>query len=58
MKCFRQELKRTGKKPILTTSVYVTHLYVKRTSMLQKHENEVASELMTVTKEISTILKG
>lgn len=42
----------------MSTSVSVTHLSVKRTRMLQKHENEVPSELMTVAKEISTIFKG
>lgn len=58
MKCFTQGPKRTGKEPILSTSVSVTHLSVKRTRMLQKHENEVPSELMTAAKEISTIFKG
>lgn len=57
MKCFTQVLKRTGKELTLTASVYVTHLHVKRTSVLQKHDNEVASELMTATKKISTIFK-
>lgn len=44
-----QELRRTSEESILSTSVYVTPLHVKRTSILWKHENEVVSELKIAT---------